>query len=217
MSDLISRQDAIDAILQLTNSQSVRELYEYIQEHNLRDMWSGGIIDAIDAVIAVPSAQPEPEQNTTSEQPVSDRLGVKTCKTCTDTISRQAAINAINSAVAITPTQLDLMCECIEKIEKLPSAQSCSTCRYRNLEWHEEPCDSCTQGGENCHYKPEKAQLSEEGTTKGTTSTGFWQTIERGEHGYSAGDFRCSICGEPNPCYRLTAYCPNCGAKMEKG
>lgn len=44
---------------------------------------------------------------------------------------------------------------------------------------------------------------------------GFWVTIERGEQGYSAGDFRCSICGEPNKCYTLTAFCPNCGAKME--
>lgn len=44
---------------------------------------------------------------------------------------------------------------------------------------------------------------------------GFWVTIERGEQGYSAGDFRCSICGKPNKCYTMTAYCPNCGAKME--
>ena len=59
MNDLISRQAAIDAILRLTTFTSVRELYEYVQEHNLSQMWSGGINDAIDAVIAVPSAQPE--------------------------------------------------------------------------------------------------------------------------------------------------------------
>ena len=57
MSDLISRQAAIDAIISLTNCTSVRDLYEYVQEHNLTDMWSGGVNDAIDAVIAVPSAQ----------------------------------------------------------------------------------------------------------------------------------------------------------------
>ena len=49
--------------------------------------------------------------------------------------------------------------EDIEKliIECLPSAQpthDCDTCRYRNLEWDEEPCDSCTAGGENNHWKP---------------------------------------------------------------
>ena len=58
MRDLISRQAAIDALVKLTNCNGVRELYEYVQEHHLSDMWSGGIVDAIDAVIGVPSAQP---------------------------------------------------------------------------------------------------------------------------------------------------------------
>lgn len=57
--DTISRQAAIDAIVNLTNCTSVRDLYEYTQEHNLTDMWIGGVNDAIDAVIAVPSIQPE--------------------------------------------------------------------------------------------------------------------------------------------------------------
>lgn len=43
---------------------------------------------------------------------------------------------------------------------------------------------------------------------------GFWMTIERGENGYSAGDFRCSVCGKPCPCYHSTKFCPNCGADM---
>ena len=45
---------------------------------------------------------------------------------------------------------------------------------------------------------------------------GFWLTIERGERGYSAGDFKCSICGEPNHCYKLTKYCASCGALMKQ-
>ena len=44
---------------------------------------------------------------------------------------------------------------------------------------------------------------------------GKWIPIKRGEKGYSAGDFRCSVCGEPNHCYRLTPYCAMCGAKIE--
>lgn len=59
--DLISRQDAIDAILDLTDFASVIELFEYVEDHDLQDKRSGGIIDAIDAVIAVPSIQPERE------------------------------------------------------------------------------------------------------------------------------------------------------------
>ena len=57
--DCISRQDAIDAILAVTGNSSVRELYEHVQEHELSDMWSGGVNAAIDIIIAVPSAQPE--------------------------------------------------------------------------------------------------------------------------------------------------------------
>jgi len=63
MGDLISRQAAIDTIVKLTTCNGVRELFEYVQEHHLSDMWSGGIVDAIDAVIGVPSAQPQPEED----------------------------------------------------------------------------------------------------------------------------------------------------------
>ena len=62
-SNLIERQKAIDEILRITTFTNVRELYEYVQEHNLTEMWCGGINDAIDCVIAVPSAQPEIEES----------------------------------------------------------------------------------------------------------------------------------------------------------
>lgn len=43
-----------------------------------------------------------------------------------------------------------------------------------------------------------------------------WIPIERGDKGYSAGDFIYSECEKPCPCYHLTKYCPNCGARMER-
>lgn len=43
---------------------------------------------------------------------------------------------------------------------------------------------------------------------------GIWMPIERGDKGYSAGDFICSCCGKPNKCYSITDYCCSCGAKM---
>ena len=43
---------------------------------------------------------------------------------------------------------------------------------------------------------------------------GKWIPIVKGERGYSAGDFQCSVCCKSNPCYHLTNYCPNCGADM---
>ena len=54
--DLIERQAAIDAIVGITNRKSLRELYEYVVEHDLKDRWSGGLVDATDAVIGLPSA-----------------------------------------------------------------------------------------------------------------------------------------------------------------
>ena len=60
MSDLISRQAAIDALLDLSDFASVIELFEYVEDHDQQDKRLGGIIDAIDAVLLLPSAQPEP-------------------------------------------------------------------------------------------------------------------------------------------------------------
>ena len=108
MGDLISRQAAIDAILHITNCKSVRELFEYNQLHHLTEMWSGGVNDAIDAVIGVDSAQ----------------LG-------TDTISRQEAIDEILGQ----PPEPHYPSWYAEQIKRLPSAQPeiirCKDCKYR--------------------------------------------------------------------------------------
>lgn len=49
----------------------------------------------IDRFMAFASADPKLEQNTHSERVEIDKLGVKSGKTCTDTISRQAAIDLV--------------------------------------------------------------------------------------------------------------------------
>jgi len=43
---------------------------------------------------------------------------------------------------------------------------------------------------------------------------GEWTPIHKGERGFSAGDFRCSVCHQPNKCYIVTNYCSHCGALM---
>lgn len=43
----------------------------------------------------------------------------------------------------------------------------------------------------------------------------IWMPIQRGDEGYSAGDFICSCCGKPNHCYKVTDYCCSCGARMK--
>ena len=58
-SDTISRQAAIDAIAGCTNCRTEEVLREYVAMHNLDNMWSGGVLEAIDAVKDLPSVQPE--------------------------------------------------------------------------------------------------------------------------------------------------------------
>ena len=78
-----------------------------------------------------------------------------------DLIDRQAAIDMIRLYREDEAVDLD---ELESSIAMMPSAQlevpdfvewrACETCRYNGLNWDEEPCDSCTNGGENNHWKP---------------------------------------------------------------
>jgi len=57
--DLISRQAVIDAIVQCTNCGNEDTLREYVLKHSLDNGWTGGILEALDAVKELPSVQPE--------------------------------------------------------------------------------------------------------------------------------------------------------------
>lgn len=59
MDDLISRQAAINAIVDCTNCKTADELRAYVTKHTLDNGWTGGFVDALDAVEDLPSAQPE--------------------------------------------------------------------------------------------------------------------------------------------------------------
>ena len=152
--DTISRKATIDAILAVTGNSSVRELYEHVQEHELSDMWSGGVVAAIDTIIALPPAQPEKRTE--------ERTETHAC----DLISRQAAIDAlvgvtmfktkheimqrVNASVQDEQGWLGAVAECLDEIEDLPSAQPevlacgegeliaqpeiihCGDCRYKD-------------------------------------------------------------------------------------
>ena len=59
MNDLINRQAAIDAIVQCTNCGDEDTLREYVLKHSLDNGWTGGILEALDAVKDLPPAQPE--------------------------------------------------------------------------------------------------------------------------------------------------------------
>jgi len=59
MSELIERQAAIDAIVQCTNCGDEDTLREYVLKHSLDNGWTGGILEALDAVKDLPPVQPE--------------------------------------------------------------------------------------------------------------------------------------------------------------
>ena len=106
MSDLIERQDALDAIDKAFERSN--QLNAYIRAF---------MMNAISEVKKLPPAQPKHDENPCQEQGDSDKFGVKTGETCADCISRQAAIDA-----CIKVRELHAYDE-IEEIKHLPSAQ----------------------------------------------------------------------------------------------
>ena len=58
MDDLISRQQAIEAVVGCTNCGTEDVLRAYVTKHSLENGWTGGIVDALDAIEQLPSAQP---------------------------------------------------------------------------------------------------------------------------------------------------------------
>lgn len=82
--DAISRQAAIDAIVQCTNCGDEDTLRAYVSEHNLDNGWSGGILEALDVVKDLPIAQPKPhEGHWIPVHPIqSDDPGAYMCSKC---------------------------------------------------------------------------------------------------------------------------------------
>ena len=118
-----------------------------------------------------------------------------------DTIYRQAAIDAIR-AFYDEFIVYDNGKSIEDLISELPSAQPGITLEsaidyLHSIGWMQEHDRTLTESAQ-----PERKK-------------GKWIQIIKGEHGYSAGDFRCSVCEQPNPCHHLTKFCPNCGARME--
>lgn len=61
MSKIITEYIAVKAILNRTNCDSEEELREFVSRHSLQDYWSGGILDAIDAVKGINIGEPKEE------------------------------------------------------------------------------------------------------------------------------------------------------------
>ena len=80
---------------------------------------------ALDMAIEALKEQPEHSQNTSSKQPDLETLGVKTGETCTDVISRQAAIDLFPNDALEWDTKGGYIAPHLARrmIEELPSAQ----------------------------------------------------------------------------------------------
>ena len=151
MDDLISRQDAIDAVGNMLR----------------RKFGTGGDLAEI-TLAGLPSAQPE---MTDEEKRLVKKLR---------SYHNGSYAKVIDKLLAVASAQPE---------------QKCETCRYRNLEWSEEPCDSCTMGGKDCHYKPERKK-------------GEWEVIDETEpRRYGCSECKCLS-------WHMENYCPHCGADM---
>lgn len=56
MKETIYKEDAIDVIVKCTNCNTPKDLREYVAEHSLWSLWSGGVLEALEAVEGLPSA-----------------------------------------------------------------------------------------------------------------------------------------------------------------
>lgn len=54
MKETIYKEDAIDAIVKCTNCNTPKDLREYVAEHSLWSLWSGGVLEALEAVECLP-------------------------------------------------------------------------------------------------------------------------------------------------------------------
>ena len=93
-SDLISRKEAIDEILSLTNCDTVEKLRAYVIEHDLGSWRSGGVLSSIGKVEQLPSAEQKTPSNGSITCVKSEKMHDRTMG---DLISRQDAIIAVRS------------------------------------------------------------------------------------------------------------------------
>jgi len=229
MNDLIRRQDAVDALEAKKDKSAKGDIgcfYNTIIQHD------------IDALKGLPSAQPKPKQITPSDQEKSDKFGVKSGKTCADTISRQAAIDSI---LECCTSDCDNEYECgyddglrkgVHKLKHLPSVQpeSCedAVSRQYAIEHYQHVCRRTS-----CKECPLHIQVTDTLTdcelelflhnlpsAQIERKKGRWVygESEQGNDGYV-----CTKCGNFVPWIykefdmdfiREFHFCPSCGAEM---
>ncbi len=89
---LINADAAIEAVVGCTNCGNEDELRAYVTKHSLENGWTGGIVDALDAIEELLSAQPD----TTTHDSIPAETGKNDKdRTSGDCISRRTAIDAI--------------------------------------------------------------------------------------------------------------------------
>ena len=83
MSDLIRREDAIDAIVRQTNYDNVDVIrYECRKNYEKDNGWLGGLKEALEAVESLPSAAPERKTGTWKPFDLTWGRSVYSCTAC---------------------------------------------------------------------------------------------------------------------------------------
>ena len=124
LSDPISRQQAITALRALSDEDGyINAPHEVVT----------------DVVRGLPPVQAKQGQTAHSEQPKTDKFGVKTSETYKDTISRQAAIDFVGGMEMCDVISAEAYKELTNYFEDLPTAQQdiirCKDCKYRDENW----------------------------------------------------------------------------------
>lgn len=182
--------------------------------------------EAVEELMGMPSTQPQLEQSTHSEQGKSDELGVKSGKTCTDTISRQAAITAIQKAYTDTEGGTDKcavwknvgLTNALHIMQDLPPAQPerCSDCIVHGGDWE---CDHmhCRKG----RLPSAQPERTEERTETHSCdychedSDGYVKPIEKNCHAVIFGSVLYLKAKEWRGEVEIK-YCPMCGRRLER-
>jgi predicted RNA-binding Zn-ribbon protein involved in translation (DUF1610 family) len=222
--DLIDRQAAIGAIAQCTNCGNEDTLRKYVLKHNLDNSWSGGILEALNAVKDLPTAQSEKAQLSPED-------------TTPDMISRMETVEHLRRVIDATVPITDYDSGYVDGVEfgistvsTMPTIQPQSTAGQLN--------DGAQSTAQSTNLIDRQATIDAVNNAfdRETLLTGFVRSIavrairdmpsaqpEPQEGHWIEGkiyrdviECYCSECGQlmtTAATVRMN-YCPNCGAKM---
>lgn len=182
--DVISRKAAISAIVGRTNCETEDELRTYAKQHDLEDefTWTSGILNALDAVEELPSAQPDHSGDVNGKVDLIDRraaIDVLEERLQANGYSNVALVSELNRSIGylrrLPSAQPDVARDIATIIENekdmrvilQPEIIRCKDCGYYDPADNDEESDWCHLWGETteenafCSYAERKGEKDE--------------------------------------------------------